>query len=119
MLHQDTQQWAQQVWANTAKAKTRGLAGVGQGKGGYSLALVQLGKQRGVALAGAPRELVAGGAMSTRFALATKAGALPGVLGRSRVMGAGCAQPARNMAIGLCAGRQPMWGLPGKWATGT
>ena len=44
--------------------------------------------------------------MATCSAAATRAGALPRVLKRSRVLGAGCAQSAGDVIIDLRAGRQ-------------
>ena len=97
---------AQQVWTNTAKAATRSLAGGEQ----HSLALIQLEQQREVTLTGALRRLMTEKSMAACAAAAIRAGALPRVLERSRVVGVGCAQPVRDVIIDLqlCAGKQSM-----------
>ena len=46
--------------------------------------------------------------MATCVAAAIRAGVLPRVLKRNRVVDAGCAQPVKNVIIDLCAGRQSM-----------
>ena len=74
----------------------------------YRLALIQLEQQREVTLTGALRKLMTKKSMATCTATAVKAGALPGVLRRSRVLDAGCAQPIGVVIIDLCAGRQSM-----------
>ena len=104
-VYQVTQQRAQQVWTNTAKATTLSLAGGKQNREDYSLVLIQLEQQREVMLTGAHRRLMTKRSMATCSAAAIIAGALPRVLKRSRVGDAGCAQPAKDVIIDLCAGR--------------
>ena len=74
----------------------------------YRLALTQLEQQREVTLTGTLRKLMTKRSMATCAAAAIKAGALPRVLKRNRVVDAGCAQPLRDVVIDLCAGRQSM-----------
>ena len=80
------------MWINTAKAATRSLEGGGQNREVYNLALIQLEQQREVTLTGSLRRLMAKKSMATCAAAAIRAGALPRVLKRNRVVDAGCAQ---------------------------
>ena len=105
---QVTQEQAQRVWSNTAKAATRSLAGGKQHREVYSLALIQLEQQREVTLTGALRKLMTKKSMAACAAAAVRAGALPNVLKRSRVVDADCARPVRDVIVDLCAGRQSM-----------
>jgi hypothetical protein len=107
-VYQVTQQRAQQVWANAAKAATRGLAGGKQNREVYNLALIQLEQQREVTLTGVLRRLMTKKSMAKCSTAAIRAGALPRVLKRSRVVDADCTQPVRDVIIDLCAGRQSM-----------
>ena len=107
-VYQVTQQRAQQVWTNTAKAATRGLAGGKQNREVYNLALIQLEQQREVTLTGMLRRLMTKKSMAKCSTAAIRAGALPRVLKRSRVVDADCTQPVRDVIIDLCAGRQSM-----------
>ena len=54
-VYQVTQQRAQQVWINTAKAATRSLEGGKQNREVYNLALIQLAQQGEVTLTGSLR----------------------------------------------------------------
>ena len=72
------------------------------------MALMQLERQREVTLTGAPRRPVTKRPMATCSAAAIRAGALPRVLKRNRMVDAGCAQPVRDVIIDMCAGRQSM-----------
>ena len=99
---------AKQLWINMVKAATRSLEGGKQHKDVYNLSLIQLEQQREVTQTGALMTLMTKRSMVTCSATAIKAGALPRVLKRSRVMDAGCVQPVKDVIIDLCAGRQSM-----------
>ena len=62
----------------------------------YSLAMIQLEQQREVALTGALRRLMTKKSMEACLAATLRAGALPMVLKRRRVVDAECAQPKRD-----------------------
>ena len=69
-LYQVTQQRAQQVWSNTAKAATRSLEGGKQHRDVYSLALIHLEQQREVTLTDTLRRLMTKKSMATCAAAA-------------------------------------------------
>ena len=108
LVYQVTQEQAQRVWANPTNAATRSLEGGEQHKDVYSLVLTQLEQQREMTLTGTLRRLMTKRSMATCAAAAIRAGALPRVLKRSRVVDTGCARPVRDVIVDLCAGRQSM-----------